>query len=117
MDYIESVQLKSASAAGTVVKPAKIATGNKTSASPSLSASKTSKPTVVAREVLETNEPSESVGIGVYIAAGAVAVAGIGLGTLAYIRHKHGKPLFSLKKKPKVSKVATPKKKATKSKP
>ena len=105
------------SAAGTVLKPAKIATGNKTSASPSPSASKTSKPTVVAREVMETNEPSESDGIGVYIAAGAVAVAGIGLGTLAYIRHRQGKALFPLKKTPRVSKEAKPAKKGKKTKP
>ena len=105
------------SAAGTAVKPANITTGKKASASPSPSASKSSKPIEVAMEQTETQQEGGAEGVALYIASGIVAVGGIGLGALAYIRNKQGKPLFPLKKNSTASKVAKPKKKGTKTKP
>jgi hypothetical protein len=105
------------SAAGTAVKPAKIGTGKKASASPSPSASKASKAPEVTMEQTEASQAGEAEDVALYIAAGIVAVGGIGLGALAFIRNKQGKPLFPLKKNSTDSKEAKPKKKGTKTKP
>lgn len=105
------------SAAGTPVKPAKVATSNKSSASPSPSATKASKPPVVAKEISEVKEQPTSDNLLGYVVAGLVAISGISLGILAYVRNKQGKPMLPIKQKIKVSKEAKPKKKVTKTKP
>ena len=92
------------SAAGSTVKPAKITPNDKASASPSPKVGKTTKPPVVAKEVVVAQERVETGGVAVLIALGVAAVTGVGLGLLAYIRTKQGKRLFQGLNKQKITK-------------
>jgi hypothetical protein len=82
------------------------------SPSPSASTKSSSDSAEIKSTQLATGESSEATSeSGVLIGVASLLVIGTGLGATVYIRYKQGKPLFPLKKKPKISKVATPKKK------
>ena len=120
------------SARGTPVIPPSAVAGSpgssNTNKSPSASSSRNPSPTA-SRESTSDTEGAQTVelateelsdensGPGVLIGIGTVTLLGAGLLAFAYIRQKQGKPVFPIKKNPKVYKEAKPKKRTAKLKP
>jgi hypothetical protein len=88
------------------------------SPSPSASTNSSSEPSEIKSTQLATSESNEvTPESGILIGVGSLVLIGTGLGVTVYIRHKQGKPLFPIKRKPRVFIEAKPAKKGKNTKP